>query len=76
MFVEGSRVVVGGGEACGGLLSGKGAVGLECEAYVRADPLHVVHVERQADGEPLVDAPSPKVRQKRSKEIRHGFFMS
>ena len=30
-------------------------VGLENDAHVRADPRHVVCVERQADGEPLVD---------------------
>ena len=60
MFVEGSWVIVGGGEACGGLLDGKGAVRIEREAYVRADPRHVVCVERQADGELLVDDPCAK----------------
>ena len=33
----------------------EGLVGLEHEAHVRADLLHVLHVEKQVDGEPLVD---------------------
>ena len=69
-------VVGGGGESDDGLLVGRGGVRLEHEAHVRADLLHVVRVERQADGEPLVDEPVAKGQRKRSKEIRHGFFMS
>ena len=38
----------------------RGAVGLEREEQVQADPRHVRHVERQADGEPLVDEPIAK----------------
>ena len=53
-------VVVCGGEADGGLIDGKDAVGLEGEAHVRADHQHVLHVERQTDGEPLVDKPVAK----------------
>ena len=55
-------VVVGDGEAAGGLLGGKGAVGTEHEAHVRADRLRVVRVERQVDGEPLGDEPVAKGR--------------
>ena len=53
-------VVVGGGEADGGLLDGKDAVGLEREAYVRADLQHVVRVQRETDVEPIVDEPVAK----------------
>ena len=55
-------VVVGGGEADGGLLDGQGAVGLEREAHIRADHQYVLHEERQADGEPQVDNPVAKGR--------------
>ena len=68
-------VVVGGGEVDDRLLDDKDSVGLDHEAYVRADLLYVVRVERQAVGEPLVDEPGAKGRWKRSKEIRHGFFV-
>ena len=44
-----ARVVVGGGEADGRLLDWKGAVRIEHEAHVRADP-HIVRDEREADG--------------------------
>ena len=54
------RVVVGGGEADGRLLDGKGAVGLVREVHVRADPRNVVGFERRADGEPVVDEPVTK----------------
>ena len=39
------------------------------EVHVRADPLHVVRVERQADGEQLVDDHGAKGGQKRSNDI-------
>ena len=40
----------------------RGAVRLEREADVRADPRHVVRVEREVDGEPLVVEPGAKGR--------------
>ena len=51
-------------------------VGLENDAHVRADPLHVVCVERQADGEPLVDEPVAKGRAAEVEGDQHGLFMS
>ena len=53
-FVGGSPCRFGGGEVDDGLLDEK-ICRVEHEAHVRADLLHVLHVEKQADGEPLVD---------------------
>ena len=55
-------VVGGGGESDDGLLVGRGGVRLERGAHVRADLVHVVRVERQGDGELLVDEPGAKGR--------------
>ena len=53
-------VIVGDGEAGGGLHDGKDCR-LEHEAHVRADPQHVLRGERRADGEQFVDEPGAKV---------------
>ena len=47
----------------------EGRCRLEREGHGRADPRHVVHGERRADGEPLVDGPVTEGVQKRSREI-------
>ena len=54
---SGNPVVIGGGETHSRPLDGKGTVGLERGPHVREDLRHVVRVERQAAGEPLVDEP-------------------
>ena len=51
-------------------------VGLENDAHVRPDLPHVVRVERQADGEPLVDEPVAKGRAAEVEGDQHGLFMS
>ena len=48
---------------------GNATVVVEHEAHVRADPLHVLLVERVVEGEPLWMNPLPKDGRKRSKEI-------
>ena len=63
-------------ETDGGLFGVQGAVGLDPEADVCAVLLHVVHVEREPDGEPLVDEPVAKGRAEDVEKTRHGFFMS
>ena len=68
-------VVVGRGEADGGLLDGQGAVGLSVKhMFEQIFSMSFVLSDRRTESRSWT-SPSPKDGRKRSKEIKQGFFM-
>ena len=69
-------VVVSGGEADGRLLGSIGAIGLSVKhVFEQIFDMSFVSCYRRTESRSCV-SPLPKEEQKRSKEVRHGFFMS